>query len=107
MEGRRCSLGTGNLVCGMRPTLGSATGAGGPRTLEFRKDGTYTEVSGDLTTRGTWEVTDGSQLTLSMEVMGESLGTTFRMEFHNGDLMLDFTQKDAASGSAMRYKRVE
>jgi uncharacterized protein (TIGR03066 family) len=68
-----------------------------PRVLEFRKDGKYTETAGDLKTRGNWELTDGNQLTLSMEVMGDSMGTTFTMEFQNGDLMID----------SMRYKRVE
>ena len=40
---------------------------------------------------------DGNQLTLSMNVMGESMGTTFTMEFQNGDLMLE----------SMRFKRVD
>ena len=80
-----------------------ATGGGGSRTLEFRNDGTYTEMAGGLTTRGKWEVTNGNQLTFSMEVMGESMGTTFGMEFQDGDLMLGFTE----DGSPMRYKRAE
>lgn len=72
------------------------TGTRTPRTLEFRKDGTYTETS-DITTRGTWQVTDGNQLTFTGKLMGMDESTTFKMEFHNGDLVL----------GPMHYKRVQ
>lgn len=72
------------------------TGTRTPRTLEFRKDGTYTETS-DITTRGIWQVTDGDQLTFTSMLMGKDESTTFKMEFDNGDLVL----------RPMRYKRVQ
>ena len=72
------------------------TGTRTPRTLEFQKNGTYTETS-DITTRGTWKVTDGNQLTLTVKLMGTDESTTFKMELDNGDLVL----------GPMRYKRVE
>lgn len=72
------------------------TGTRTPRTLEFQKDGTYTETS-DVTTRGTWQVTDGNQLTFTAKLMGIDESTTFKMTFDNGDLVL----------GPMRYKRVQ
>lgn len=102
-----CGCGSGGDETGLVGTWREQdTGARAPRVLEFRKDGTYTETAGNLTTRGKWELTDGNQLTLSIKVLGEFDGTTFKMEFQDGDLMLDFTQ-GVAPDSAMRYKRVE
>ena len=94
------------LMCGCGGSAGKTglvgkwkeqeTGTRTPRTLEFRKDGTYTETS-DITTRGTWQVTDGKRLTFTVKLMGTDESTTFKMEFANGDLVL----------GSMRFKRVQ